>query len=657
MKLPQSFGRVATATLVFFIVLIGCVGAHNSSADECLECHGDTLGEPTQVTTADLADSIHYDNDCSDCHEDLEILLDEMPTEDGQLVHGENPSPVDCSSCHDDIADEYTQHGLAKIGESDVLPSCANCHGSHEIRGIDDPESLVNPEHLGNRCAACHEDVDFTASRGLRFKRPIEVFDSSVHGATRGMAALDGLAPGASCKDCHFAEGSAHRILSRGATGSSINHFNIPATCGRCHEKIEKSFWEGVHGQLTERGEVEAPVCTSCHGEHNILKVSDPRSPVNPRRLAESTCSPCHESAALNDRYQLPTGAVRSFQDSYHGLKSKGGDRRVANCASCHGAHRILNEADPLSTTHPDNLQTTCGNCHGNITSDIAQVSIHKAAEAEFVGIAAAVQKMYMLLICVVIGGMALHWLLDLLRSIKKTMKEGKQVRRMDGDEVVQHFIMALTFAVLVVTGFSLRFYDSWWSEWIFSWDGGHVFRGNVHRTAGVVMMLSGVWHIIYLTTARGRQFITDMLPSLKDLEDFKALNNYNLGRSTEHPNFGRFTYAEKAEYWALLWGTFVMLSTGFFLWFDNVAVEWFPRFILDVILVIHYYEAWLAFLAIIVWHLYGTVFRPAVYPGNPSWFTGFMPEEQFKAEHPGAMAGSNREQIEYLETHPEEKG
>ncbi len=109
----------------------------------------------------------------------------------------------------------------------------------------------------------------------------------------------------------------------------------------------------------------------------------------------------------------------------------------------------------------------------------------------------------------------------------------------------------------------------------------------------------------------------------------------YNLDRRPEKPLFGRFTYVEKAEYWALVWGTAVMIISGFFLWFDNVAVQWFPKGFLDVMLVVHYYEAWLAALSILIWHMYSTVFSPNVYPMNPSWLNGKMPAEWYKHEHP----------------------
>jgi len=97
--------------------------------------------------------------------------------------------------------------------------------------------------------------------------------------------------------------------------------------------------------------------------------------------------------------------------------------------------------------------------------------------------------------------------------------------------------------------------------------------------------------------------------------------------------------YIEKAEYWALIWGSIIMTITGTLLWFDNffVSALGLPKGILDVVLVIHYYEAWLATLAIVVWHGYSVLLSPHIYPMNPAWITGKMPRDMYLHEHPEA--------------------
>jgi cytochrome b subunit of formate dehydrogenase len=100
----------------------------------------------------------------------------------------------------------------------------------------------------------------------------------------------------------------------------------------------------------------------------------------------------------------------------------------------------------------------------------------------------------------------------------------------------------------------------------------------------------------------------------------------------------------EKAEYWALVWGTAVMVLTGVLLWFDNWFIQRLPAVVLEVASVVHYYEAWLAMLAILVWHAYATVLNPKVYPMNPSWLTGRMPEEMYRHEHPEHVEEAKQE-------------
>ncbi|MCP4642745.1 MAG: hypothetical protein GY851_20025, partial [bacterium] len=121
---------------------------------------------------------------------------------------------------------------------------------------------------------------------------PIRLYEDSVH----GKASKKGRYMSATCNDCHSApdpngKRTAHRILGAGDSESPISFFNIPDTCGGCHESWMKDYWDGIHGKMVKRGAVDSPVCTTCHGEHGIIRPSDPRSPVSAARVAEATCS------------------------------------------------------------------------------------------------------------------------------------------------------------------------------------------------------------------------------------------------------------------------------------------------------------------------------------------------------------------------------
>jgi cytochrome b subunit of formate dehydrogenase len=589
-------------------------------AEECADCHDGQHADVPVVTQEMIEFSVHEGTDCEECHEDAEMD-----------THEDGLERVDCSLCHEDEAEVYVKHGLLMVGVDEDIPSCADCHGTHEILESSDEDSQVHPLNMPDTCGNCHEDVALTRDHKFLPKHPVESYRASVHGkATKG-----GRYKAATCNDCHSTDGTAHRILSPGDLESRINHFVIPKTCGQCHEAIEKDYWEGIHGQLTARGETESPVCTHCHGEHRIISPDDPTSPVSHSQVAEATCAPCHESAALNEKYGIPAGRLASFIDSYHGLKSKAGDATVANCASCHGSHRILPHTEESSSIHPANLQVTCGECHPGISEELALSKIHVSGGFRMAGWPDFFAVMYMIIITLTVAGMLTYIALDFRRQVREVL-QAEQVRRMTRWEVGQHTVLLVSFIFLVVTGFALRFSDSWWAALLFGREGGFPLRSTIHRVSAVVLVLLSLAHLFYLRGTRGREFMRDIFPSLDDLFHLRQMIRYFLGWTEQRPRFGRFTFGEKFEYWALVWGMIVMTVTGTMLWFDNYVVKVLPKGVLDVMLVIHYYEAWLATISILVWHLYSTVFNPKVYPMNPAWLTGKMPVEQFRHEHPG---------------------
>jgi formate dehydrogenase gamma subunit len=332
---------------------------------------------------------------------------------------------------------------------------------------------------------------------------------------------------------------------------------------------------------------------------------------------------------------------LETWVDSYHGLKSKAGDMTVANCASCHGAHRILSHTDSTSSIHPDNLLETCSECHKGISAEMALTPVHSDPGISQTPLANIVRQIYIIIIIVTIGLMLLHWLIDIRKEIK-SLRAKPQITRMTMNEVWQHHLLMTSFIILVISGFALRFSEAFWVQWLFGWEGGFPLRGILHRVAAVILMIATLWHLLYLMTPRGKQFFKDMIPNHTDWRHLVHLVGYNLGMKDTKPRFGRFMYVEKVEYWALIWGTMVMIISGLLLWLDNLAIIWVPKGFLDVMLVIHYYEAWLATLAIIIWHMYSTIFNPGIYPMNPAWINGKMPVEMYRHEHPEDPAVRN---------------
>lgn len=219
-------------------------------------------------------------------------------------------------------------------------------------------------------------------------------------------------------------------------------------------------------------------------------------------------------------------------------------------------------------------------------------------------------------------------------------MNNDKHYLRWTRVERYQHWILAVAFTVLAITGFALKYPEAAWVQPLLLFEGTFALRGWMHRIAALVFMGLSVYHVGYmLFSARGRMQLKALAPSRQDWTDLKGNWRFLAGKSTTPPAFDRFSYMEKAEYWALVWGTVVMAATGFLLWFENFALRIFPFWMMEVFTVIHLYEAWLATLAIFVWHFYAVIFNPETYPLNQSMINGYMSENEMEREHGRELA------------------
>jgi cytochrome b subunit of formate dehydrogenase len=304
----------------------------------------------------------------------------------------------------------------------------------------------------------------------------------------------------------------------------------------------------------------------------------------------------------------------------------------VANCASCHGFHDILPASDPLSSVNKANLPQTCGKCHPGIGTRLAAgpIRIHAppgAAEGK-PWLVNFITRFYIVLIVVVIGAMLVHNALDYWA---KTRRHVRAVRSAEGGELrmtslarVQHFALIVLFALLAYTGFVHKFPDAVWS-WPFRvMPNGNYIRGMIHRVCGWTFLAFFAAHCVgVFGTRNGRVYLRELWLRLKDLKDLWATVMFNLGLRRQPPAHSRFNYVEKAEYWALIWGSVVMIITGVMLIFTETVLRLLPKVWNDVAQVIHFYEALLATLAIVVWHFYWVVFDPKEYPMNPAWLIG----------------------------------
>ncbi len=614
-------------------------GAADSSG-ECLSCHNDKAIAMTKggasislyVDPAAYTNSVHGGLGCVDCHAGFKP--DEMP-------HADPVRPVSCQGCHDGEQKAYMQsdHGRALAAGIKGAPACASCHGAHDVRPAADPASPTGRRKEAAMCLHCHQDNPDVRQRVVPSAGFISSYEDSVH----GQAVRDGAAA-ATCSDCH----GAHQLKKASNPASPVAKPHIAATCGKCHAKVLEQFESSIHGRSLAAGSSDSPTCTDCHGEHTILSHRDKLAPTAANNVSAQVCSPCHSSVKLTRKYGMAGDRFRSFEDSYHGLAGRAGSVDVANCASCHGVHDIRPSTDPRSRISPANLAATCGACHPGANENFAKGSVHVVATPTSDRVIFWVSTIYILVIVLVVGGMFAHNLLDFLKKarIKLMIRRGvlpaKHVAprlylRMTRSERLQHASLVLSFVTLVLTGFALRFPDAWWVAPLRSISPGMFeLRGTLHRVAGVVLLLASVYHGAYVAfTVRGRRLIRDLWPRWQDAKDAIGVMTYNLGLSPVKPRLGRFSYIEKSEYWALVWGTGVMAATGAILWFDNTFLNLLTKLGVDVAHAVHYWEAWLATLAIIVWHLYFVIFNPDVYPINLAFWSGTLTEEEMEEEHP----------------------
>ena len=242
--------------------------------DDCLACHGDASlkrddGRSLAVDAKHFEGSRHGPMACVDCHADLAKA---------ELPHEPKLARVQCASCHDEIGGKYRDsiHAWAKekAGLTTAAPSCASCHGAHDVKAHTDKTSRVFRDQVPATCGSCHA--------GIR-----EQYDRGIHAA----ALKNGGAP--VCVDCH----TTHAIQR---VDTDRWRLSITAECGTCHAGVIDSFRRTFHGKVTELGFTRVAACADCHGAHTILPASNPASTVSKARLVD-TCGRCHQGA--NERF------------------------------------------------------------------------------------------------------------------------------------------------------------------------------------------------------------------------------------------------------------------------------------------------------------------------------------------------------------------
>ena len=629
---------------------LSCVDCHTTITEtphdsklppvQCASCHAKIAAQHAFHPRLSLATvPAGKDTACAECH----TAHDTVAVKSAASTFKGAAQIEACGRCHEAATKDFraSAHAPRRDGAKRQAPDCLSCHETRIASPAPGQSKVELKLAQAKLCESCHvgnAEVADHSNLGAKF---VASFDHSVHGA----ALAAGKEKAAGCVDCH----GAHAMNKAAVAGAKVNRLRVTETCAKCHTEQAAAYNTSVHAGALRSGNLDSAGCTSCHGEHDIKLHTDPTSPVHKSNLAQQVCAECHASVRLTRRYGMSQDTFKTFSDSYHGLAVRGGAVEVVNCASCHGSHAIKSQNDPTSSVSKAHLAQTCGQCHPGANTRFSVGSVHASeSQREQSPWLYWIANFYVALIVAVIGGMVLHNILDFLSKArhKLAIQKGEAAERhvahrlylrMTANERVQHAVLVVSFSALVITGFMLRYPEAWWVQGIrhlsaraFEW------RGLVHRIASVVMVASGFWHVGYLAfTAAGRSLFRDMLPAWRDLTNPWKVLQYNLGLAPTKPQFGRFCYIEKAEYWAMAWGTALMTLTGAILWFDNASMGYITKLGFDVARLVHFYEAVLATLAIIVWHFYWVVFNPDVYPMSLAWLTGKVSEEEMLEEHP----------------------
>ncbi len=587
------------------------------------------------VDEALLKGSVHATNNCVACHRDLEFRWDHPDD-------GHRPEPANCSVCHTNQSQQYAAsiHGF-NHQKGGFAASCIDCHGTHGMVPVRSMESPVFKLNLPLTCAKCHNDPKLTEQYGIKMPEAASQYLDSIHG--EGLLKM-GLIVAPSCNDCH----GVHDIIPGTYTNSPVSRIRISQTCGKCHVRIEDVYNKSVHGKLLLKGDPRGPVCTDCHSAHAI---EAPRKSGHFKAASDARCGKCHR-----DRLEF-------YRETYHGKAMALGRPNfapeVAACYDCHGHHDVLPPSDPASHLSSSNIVATCRQCHPNANPGFAEYRPHAdPLDGDNYPLLHAVFVAMTGLLIGVFGFFGAHTGLWLTRSAwiffhdSKKFREARIESQQDGEAYTRfvpferflHFLVVTSFLLLVMTGMPLKFFDTAWAKGLFNLMGGPEVARSLHHFGALITFLYFALHIAQLVTRtwKNRRDLRNpqtgrlswarikagvfgpdsMLPTMQDWRDFVAHQKWFFGKA-QKPQFDRWTYWEKFDYFAVFWGVFAIGVSGLVMWFPEYFTRFLPGWIINIALIVHSDEALLAAGFIFTIHFFNTHFRLEKFPMDTVIFSG----------------------------------
>ncbi len=595
--------------------------------DSCLICHNPTgvarlkeKGAQAPLIDPDVyKTSVHAAAPCVGCH----------PAIDKSHTRPDVDAPVaTCDRCHDAFGKAWKggAHAAAQAKGVANAPGCPDCHGTHGILHNEEPAAKTFRTNIPKLCADCH-GPHAKDNVGGDPKQTYIDYAASEHGHA---VMAQGSMVAAVCVDCH----DSHGILPKDDPASRVYRTNITATCGQCHRRSYLDYTEGAHNIAQEQEGKRRPACDDCHAPHKMIGVDKPDF-VD---AVTEQCAACHEKLST------------TYGETMHGKAHLLGYDKVATCDDCHGAHTILPATDPRSTIHPDNILATCKKCHPKAPEGFVGYITH----ADYTDPESDPQLHYVYLFMTsllfgVFSFFGLHTALWIPRSMvtviqygfPKPKGSGRYIRRFDMASRLTHLMVVISFLLLAATGLSLKFAADPWAISLATVFGGVPGAGLVHRIAAVVTFGYFFFHLGKLAGRKKekgeswRRFLTgpdSLLFNAHDIRDLFATLKWFLWLGPR-PQYGRWTYWEKFDYFAVFWGVPVIGLSGLVLWFAEEATRFLPGWSINVAMIIHSDEALLAIGFIFLIHFFHTHLRPDAFPMDVSIFTGVTPEERYRHE------------------------
>ena len=570
----------------------------------CLSCHAvEEDGAP--LVEAHHLLTVHADLECIGCHEDYE---DSHPDEMG--------TPIGCGACHDDAVEallESVHAGLLGDDPEDeeTTAACVKCHSAHDVFPEKHRKSTLFPLEVPKTCGACHDTQKYAD-------------DTHAHSL---LAA--GLVTAPTCVTCH----GGHDVKEGDDATAPMHPSNVSRACGECHVGIYERYAKSIHGTTPRDGEGREPAtCTDCHKPHAISRVDG-----NFKLQTVATCNECH-----GDR-------GRTYYATYHGKIAAIGYDDIASCDDCHTAHDILPSSDPLSSVHMDNRVETCARCHEGAHEQFVTYEVHADPDDK-----EGYPVLYwarVLMRGLILGTWAMwgiHTLLWLIRSLKDRKKiqahlkpvSGRWYKRWPWSYRAIHLTLVFSFLLLAMTGLPLRFHTAPWASFLFDLLGGSESVRNLHRFGAI---LTGVYTLAFLVMigvrfARGEKGLfhgpNSLLPRVEDAKHMGQSLRWFV-KGGQPPQFDRWTYFEKFDFIAEVWGVMFIGITGLIMWYPVFFTQFMPGWAVNLAHILHSYEALLATSFIFTMHFFNSNLRPGKFPVDGMFLHGRISEEELKHERP----------------------